>query len=79
MRRVGKHWNSLPREVLGAPSLEPFKARSDRALSNLIYFQISLLIVGKLDYMIFKGFFQPKQLYDSTQFSLEHHPDWALI
>ena len=34
--RVVKHWNRLPREVVGAPSLETFKARLDGALSNLI-------------------------------------------
>jgi len=34
--RVVKHWNRLPREVVEAPSLETFKARLDRALSNLI-------------------------------------------
>ncbi|KFP11662.1 hypothetical protein Z169_06851, partial [Egretta garzetta] len=34
--RVMKHWNRLPREVVEAPSLEAFKARLDRALSNLI-------------------------------------------
>ncbi|KFR16553.1 hypothetical protein N306_06082, partial [Opisthocomus hoazin] len=33
--RVVKHWNGLPREV-EAPSLETFKPRLDRALSNLI-------------------------------------------
>ncbi|KFP09634.1 hypothetical protein Z169_07179, partial [Egretta garzetta] len=33
---VVKHWNVLPREVVEAPSLETFKARLDRALSNLI-------------------------------------------
>ncbi|KFQ72006.1 hypothetical protein N335_05483, partial [Phaethon lepturus] len=31
-----KHWHRLPREVIDAPSLEPFKVRLDRALSNLI-------------------------------------------
>jgi len=35
-RRVAKHWNRLPREVVEAPSLETFKARLDGALSNLI-------------------------------------------
>ncbi|KFR13200.1 hypothetical protein N306_12407, partial [Opisthocomus hoazin] len=34
--RVVKHWNRLPREVVEAPSLETFKARLDRALSNLV-------------------------------------------
>ncbi|KFP20686.1 hypothetical protein Z169_13599, partial [Egretta garzetta] len=34
--RVVKHWNRLPREVVEAPSLEAFKARLDRALSNLM-------------------------------------------
>jgi len=34
--RVVKRWNGLPREVVEAPSLETFKARLDRALSNLI-------------------------------------------
>jgi len=32
--RVVKHWNGLLREAVGAPSLETFKARLDRALSN---------------------------------------------
>ncbi|KFP46699.1 hypothetical protein N323_11201, partial [Cathartes aura] len=36
MMRVVKHWNRLLREVVDAPSLETFKARLDRALSNLI-------------------------------------------
>ena len=34
--RVVKHWNGLPGEVVEAPSLETFKTRLDRALSNLI-------------------------------------------
>ncbi|KFR12130.1 hypothetical protein N306_10914, partial [Opisthocomus hoazin] len=34
--RVVKHWNRLPREVVESPSLETFKARLDRALSNLV-------------------------------------------
>ncbi|KFM05740.1 hypothetical protein AS27_15900, partial [Aptenodytes forsteri] len=34
--RVVRHWNRLPREVTDAPSLEVFKARLDRALSNLV-------------------------------------------
>jgi len=34
--RVVRHWNRLPRAVVGAPSLETFKARLDKALGNLI-------------------------------------------
>ncbi|KFV59241.1 hypothetical protein N341_08582, partial [Tyto alba] len=34
--RVVKHWNRLPKEVVGALSLEIFKIRLDGALSNLI-------------------------------------------
>ncbi|KFW62110.1 hypothetical protein AS28_12797, partial [Pygoscelis adeliae] len=34
--RVVNHWHRLPREVVDAPSLETFKVRLDRALSNLI-------------------------------------------
>jgi len=34
--RVVRHWNRLPRKAVAAPSLEIFKARLDRALSNLV-------------------------------------------
>ncbi|KFV41567.1 hypothetical protein N341_05859, partial [Tyto alba] len=34
--RVMRHWNSLPKEVVDAPSLKLFKAKLDGALSNLI-------------------------------------------
>ncbi|KFV17250.1 hypothetical protein N340_12107, partial [Tauraco erythrolophus] len=34
--RVVRHWNRLPRQAVGAPSLEVFKARLDEALSNLM-------------------------------------------
>ena len=46
-----KHWNKLPREIVDAPSLELFKATLDRALSNLVLWEVSLPIVRilKLD------------------------------
>ncbi|KFR13563.1 hypothetical protein N306_02306, partial [Opisthocomus hoazin] len=34
--RVVKHWNRLPREAVGAPSLAVFQARLDGALSNVV-------------------------------------------
>jgi len=34
--RVVRHWHSLPRDVVDAPSLEIFKARLDQALGNMI-------------------------------------------
>jgi len=41
--RVVKHWNSFPRKVVEAPSLETSKARLDGALSNLVQLKMSLL------------------------------------
>ena len=35
-QRVVMHWNRLPKEVVGAPSLEAFKARLDEALGILL-------------------------------------------
>ncbi|KAK4829892.1 hypothetical protein QYF61_007284 [Mycteria americana] len=64
--RVVKHWNKLPREAVDAPSLETFKVRLDRALSNLIQLKMSLLMEGELDLMAFKCPFQPKLFYDSV-------------
>jgi len=34
--RVVKYWNRFPSEVVDAPPLKTFKARLDRALSNLV-------------------------------------------
>jgi len=48
MMRVVKHWHRLPREVVDAPSLEMFKARLVKALSNLIQLEMSLLTAGGL-------------------------------
>jgi len=46
--RVVKHWHRFPREAGDAPSLETFKARLDRALSNLVQLKMSLLTAGGL-------------------------------
>ena len=34
--KVMRHWNRFPSKVENAPTLEVFKARLDRALSNLV-------------------------------------------
>jgi len=47
--RVVRHWNRLPREAVDAPSLEVFKARLDGALSNLVWWEVSLHMAGGLE------------------------------
>jgi len=48
MIQVVKHWMRLPREVVEAPSLEPFKVGLDGTLNNLIQLKIFLLTAGWL-------------------------------
>jgi len=45
--RVVKPWRKFPREVVNTPSLEAFKTRLDRALSDLIQLKMSLLMAGR--------------------------------
>ena len=45
-QRLGMHWNSLPEEVVDAPSLEAFKARLDVALGSLVCWLATLHIAG---------------------------------
>ena len=47
--RVVRYWNRLPREAVNAPSLAVFKARSDGALSNLVWWKVSLTTAGGLE------------------------------
>ena len=47
--RVVRHRHRLPREVVDAPSLEGFKARLDGALSNLVWWKVSLPMAGGLE------------------------------
>jgi len=47
--RVVRHWHRLPREAVAAPSLAVFKARWDGALSNLVWWKVSLLMAGGLE------------------------------
>jgi len=41
-----RHWNKLPREAVDVLSLEEFKARLDGALSNLVWWKVSLPMAG---------------------------------
>jgi len=47
--RVVRHWHTLPREAVAAPSLAMFKARLDRALKNLVWWKVSLATAGVLE------------------------------
>ena len=42
LMRVVRHWHRLLREAVDAPSLEMFKAGLDEALSNLVWWKVSL-------------------------------------
>jgi len=42
-------WNGFPREVVAAPFLAVFKARTDRALSNLLQWKVSLPMAEGLE------------------------------
>lgn len=44
-----RHWNRLPRKVVDAPTLEMFKARMDKALSNLVQWEVFLPIMAVND------------------------------
>ena len=63
--RVVRPWPRLPREAVAAPSLAGFKARLDRALSNLVWWKMSLLMAGGLEPDDLQGPFQPKRFHDS--------------
>ena len=43
------HWNRLPKDVVGAPSLEAFKARPDVSLGSLVWWLATLHIAGGLE------------------------------
>ena len=43
---VVRHWTRLPREAVDALSLAAFKTRLNEALSNLVYWEVSLPIAG---------------------------------
>ena len=64
-QRVVMHWNRLPKEAVGAPSLQAFKARLDVALGSLGCWLVTLHIAGELKLDDHCGPFQPRTFYDS--------------
>jgi len=44
--KVVRHWHRVPREAVAAPSLAVFKTRLDGALSNLVWWKVSLHMAG---------------------------------
>jgi len=52
--RVVKHWHRLLREAVAAPSLAVFKARLNGALTNLVWWKMSLAMAGGWNEMICK-------------------------
>lgn len=44
--RVIEHWLRLPREAVGGPSLETFKAKVDGAWRNLVSWKLSPPMAG---------------------------------
>ena len=64
-QRVVTPGNSLPEEVVDAPSLEAFKATLDVALGSLVCWLATLHVAGRLKLNDHCGPFQPRPFYDS--------------
>ena len=64
-QRVVMHWNRLPEEAVGAPSLEAFNFRLDMALGSPVWWLATLRIAGGLKPDDHCGPFQPRPFYDS--------------
>lgn len=47
--KVVRHWNRLPREVMDDPVLAELRARLDRVMSNMVYWKVSLPMLGVLE------------------------------
>lgn len=47
--RVVEHWNCLSREIVEAPYLDIPEVMLDKALSNLIWWRMSLMTAEELD------------------------------
>jgi len=47
--RVVRHWPRLPREAVADPSLAVFRTRLDGAVSNQVWWKVSLPMAGGLE------------------------------
>ena len=65
IQRVVMPWNTLPKEVVDAPSLEAFKARLDVALGSLVWWLTTLHIAQELKQDDLWGPFQARPFYDA--------------
>ena len=61
---------------MNAPSLEVLKARLDGALSNLVYWEVSLPIAEGLELYDLKDPFQDKLFKDFIQKEELNSPNW---
>lgn len=59
-------WNRLPREAADIPSVDKFNVGLGGALRNLIQCKVFLAYSRSMNYIIFKGCFQPKPSYNSA-------------
>ena len=66
-QRVVTHCNSLPEEVVDAPSLVAFKARLDVPLGSLVWWLATLHVAGGLRLDDLCGPFQPRPFCDSMK------------
>ena len=57
--RVVTRWHRLPKEGVDAPSLEAFKARLDVALGSLVWWLVTLHMVGGWNWMSTVVLFNP--------------------
>ncbi|KAK4825989.1 hypothetical protein QYF61_003751, partial [Mycteria americana] len=67
--RVVRHWNRLPREVMDAPSVEVFKVRLARALSNLVWWKSILYL--PVDNLVFLHILGLVEIYGPDMASVE--------
>jgi len=63
--RMVKCWNQVTQRGGTCPIAGNIQGQVGWALSSLVELEVSLLIAGGLDYMTFKGPFQPRLFYAS--------------